>query len=814
MERTRNVLLVCLVLTFVVYTFAETASNNECTSQQTCAECIRTPHCVWCSEERNISKTDKRVRCMNKDTIPATKSSPWCPKQMIVDPPQYTEVGKNLPFSSVKDEQVQVTPQRVKMFLRRGQEETLKIRYKQAEDYPVDLYFLMDLSASMEKHKDNLSKLGYKLVAAMTNLTSNFRLGFGSFVDKVLLPMTNNQTRWLENHCILKKPGAKCAPPYGYKHKMKLTSDVAEFEANVQSAPISGNLDSPEGGLDATMQAMICWDHIGWRKNARHILVYSTDATYHIAGDGRLAGLVEPNDEQCHLDADGSYTHAELLDYPSISQIHKQAQEKNINIIFAVVENMVDTYEELSKRINGSSVGIFDDNSDNVVDLVRSQYEKLTNTITMTHNDTGPLELKYFTKCLNRDGPLQERKECSGVRVDTTLEFEVKIKAVDCPQKMEDWHRTIEIKPMGVNEAVIIEVELHCDCECSRPGHEQYVANSTKCDENGDLTCGVCACKEPYSGKRCDCQDDDGEQGVISEEPCRNKGKVCSGQGVCRCGICKCKRGPDKGDKFYGEFCQCDNFSCARFNDQVCGGPDRGRCECGTCVCKPGLGGDDCHCRTSNSTCMPPGENTKECNGFGKCECGSCICTTEGRGGEFCEVCPTCPSERCDELKDCIECQAYKTGPEYVEGKDCSSCANVDTELVDDIDENPNAKHPPGTHVCVVRDSSGCSFVFTYEDGRGDTVISTAKAEKSKKCPEPTFSAYGVAGGAIGVTLFLGLIGLLIWKVLTMFHDHREWVKFEKERVCANWERGENPLFKEPTTSFKNPTFDADGVKG
>lgn len=64
----------------------------------------------------------------------------------------------------------------------------LQIKYSQAEDYPVDLYYLMDLSKSMEDDKQRLSKLGDTLSSTMRKLTSNFRLGFGSFVDKVLMP--------------------------------------------------------------------------------------------------------------------------------------------------------------------------------------------------------------------------------------------------------------------------------------------------------------------------------------------------------------------------------------------------------------------------------------------------------------------------------------------------------------------------------------------------------------------------------------------------------------------------------------------------
>lgn len=64
----------------------------------------------------------------------------------------------------------------------------LGVKYSQAEDYPVDLYYLMDLSKSMEDDKEKLSSLGAQLAEEMQKITSNFRLGFGSFVDKVLMP--------------------------------------------------------------------------------------------------------------------------------------------------------------------------------------------------------------------------------------------------------------------------------------------------------------------------------------------------------------------------------------------------------------------------------------------------------------------------------------------------------------------------------------------------------------------------------------------------------------------------------------------------
>ena len=54
-----------------------------------------------------------------------------------------------------------------------------------------------------------------------------------------------------------------------------------------------------------SFQAVVCHDEINWRKRSRKLVLFSTDSEFHYAGDGKLGGIVEPNDGHCHLDADG-----------------------------------------------------------------------------------------------------------------------------------------------------------------------------------------------------------------------------------------------------------------------------------------------------------------------------------------------------------------------------------------------------------------------------------------------------------------------------------------------------------------------------
>jgi integrin beta 1 len=136
---------------------------------------------------------------------------------------------------------------------------------------------------------------------------------------------------------------------------------------------VSGNLDAPEGGFDAIMQAIVCENDIGWREQARRLLVFSTDAGFHYAGDGKLGGVITPNDGRCHM-TNNQYTHSSIQDYPSISQINLKVKEHKINLIFAVTEQEHHVYQELSKHVEGSTSAVLSNDSSNIVDLVRDEY--------------------------------------------------------------------------------------------------------------------------------------------------------------------------------------------------------------------------------------------------------------------------------------------------------------------------------------------------------------------------------------------------------------------------------------------------------
>merc|ERR1719435_514145 len=345
--------------------------QNPCVSKQTCSECMQTPTCAWCMEPDYLSADGSPLPRCNQEEFYVMSSRVQCSAEHIINPNNMFHILQNVELrkSSSYQEAVQIKPQHVKLSLRVNEAYEMDFFYEQAVDYPVDLYYLMDLSKSMEDDKEKLSALGDLLAETMQNLTSNFRLGFGSFVDKVVMPYVSTVPRKLEEPC------EGCAAPYGFKHHMSLTSDTQTFAGQVKQAQVSGNLDAPEGGFDAIMQAIVCKDNIGWRDKARRLLVFSTDAGFHYAGDGKLGGIVTPNDGLCHMDEKGVYTHSTLQDYPSVSQINHKVKENSVNLIFAVTDEQLHIYNLLAGAVEGSSAGRLSADSSNVVELVQAQYE-------------------------------------------------------------------------------------------------------------------------------------------------------------------------------------------------------------------------------------------------------------------------------------------------------------------------------------------------------------------------------------------------------------------------------------------------------
>ena len=80
-------------------------------------------------------------------------------------------------------------------------------------------------------------------------------------------------------------------------------------------------------------------------------------------------------------DFSGDYTHSNEQDYPSVSQINHKVKENSVNLIFAVTEEQFGVYDLLQQNVEGSSVGTLSNDSSNIVELVKAQYQAITSSI-------------------------------------------------------------------------------------------------------------------------------------------------------------------------------------------------------------------------------------------------------------------------------------------------------------------------------------------------------------------------------------------------------------------------------------------------
>lgn len=802
-------------------TAAQLLAQNPCSSKTTCGDCIRTSGCSWCYAE-----VFNRPRCFN----PAMeRGTAGCDEAFIYNPdnqrsldPRYNREFSRAGYISGsssasasgsasgsaaggayganEEDLVQIRPQRVQLKLRMNQMQELSVSYSQAQDYPVDLYYLMDLSRSMKNDKEKLTELGSLLSTTMKSITSNFRLGFGSFVDKLVMPYVSTVPK------SLKSPCDNCTAPYGYINAMSLSTDTEYFVEAVSRANVSGNLDAPEGGFDAIMQAIVCKKEIGWRDQARRLLVFSTDAGFHYAGDGKLGGIIQPNDGRCHLDSKGEYTHSTIQDYPSISQINLKVKEHAINIIFAVTNEQYGVYEQLSKHIEGSSSGVLSDDSSNVVDLVKDQYNKITSTVEMKDNSSNAIQIEYYSRCLG-NGKSVKTNKCDGLKVGDVVEFTAHITLKECPKDPREWNQLFQIYPVGISESLMVELEMLCDCPCEHPGHYAYRDDISVCSGQGVLACGVCLCNPGRFGKNCECSAAGGVS-LEQERGCRplnsTSGPLCSNRGTCICGQCDCNKMDDPDKVISGPYCECDNFTCDMNKGQMCSGPDHGVCVCGKCECHANYTGSACQCLKDVTPCISP-ENGKVCGGNGQCVCGQCVCNVGGPrqySGKYCDKCPTCPG-RCAEFKDCVLCEVHKRGELYSEEPGTLECGNCTLEPII-VEGKIEANETRNEHLCSFYDDENCLYVYVYS--YNETHHLTIRAQKDRECPPKVF-ILGIVLGVIAAIVLVGLALLMLWKMVTTIHDRREFARFEKERMMAKWDTGENPIYKQATSTFKNPTY-------
>ena len=754
-----------------------------CVSQSSCENCLEaSSSCAWCSDWSYANLTLGKPRC----NVPERLKAFGCPPQEIrTAPPASIELLEDFDFQDVEvagQTPIQLRPQKVKVSIRPNSETVVRLRYRPAKNYPLDLYYLMDLTWSMKDDKDTLASLGQDMKQKLGLFTTNYRLGFGSYADKPLMPFIFPGHE--ENPC--RSEHSVCSPLYCFQHHLALTEDIQRFVKEVNDSTVTGNVDNLEGGLDGVVQSIVCAEEIGWGQQARKLMLMATDGFLHFAGDGKLGGVVERQDFKCHLDERGQYSLATRYDYPSLAEVSRLLRENKVNLIFAVTEDRSTEYELIAGLLREKArVATLTSNSSNILEIIESAYHDLVTRVVLRDNSLAPLRVEYISNCGKENAPESSTSECNGIQEGRVYDFKVVLSFDKCPRNESLWKQTVLIEDALASEVskVVVDVELLCGCNCKD-------TESSRC-KHGTDECGLCKCDSGWSGEHCDCNESSpAENRLQCLGP--NATKLCSDRGECICGSCLCD------DGYKGQFCECS--ACDKIDGVECAG--RGTCACGVCDCLEDWQGNACQCPSADDLCIAPGSE-EVCAAHGYCDCGECRCNvTAGDGsyyrGTYCESSVSAGgSGMCVLYNSCVN--ATIENSQKIDQFCRTNVTSYRTESVNAVD----AGHEHYCFVKTVREKKICVIPYVYEFQKdGSVVLKIAE----KTCRTPMHEAV-IPGLIIIMILCVGVAFLLIWKCWTSIKDRREYEKFERERKNTVYSLSENPLFKPAVTQFRVPSM-------
>ncbi|XP_059180647.1 integrin beta-4 [Centropristis striata] len=686
------------------------AKDNYCFAarDKTCSECLQAGiGCAYCPDENfNGPRCDLRQNLV----------AHGCSEGMLLAEEGTMEEERRA--ININLQQSQMSPQRMSVDLLPGEERMVDVEVFAPTKGPLDLYILMDFSNSMADDLNNLKKMGKQLATLVEDLSADYTIGFGKFVDKVIEPQTDMR------ESKLLQPWPDSVGPFSFHNSIKLTSDVNVFIQQLQGEKISGNLDAPEGGFDAMLQAAVCTDAIGWRKHSTHLLVFSTESAFHYEADGAnvLSGILKRNDEKCHL-VDDKYTEDTTQDYPSIPTLVRLLGHHNIIPIFAVTNHSYSYYKKLQEYFPIAEIGVLQEDSSNILTIMREAFVNIQSKMSI-RSDNRPKA--FQTEFLTSSGAVAQYGAFN-VRPGEVGKFKMRLKAqreIDeqpvCQMEKDDKEGIMKVKPTTFSTAMDVTASIKCPkCKC-----EQFpTVKAPKCHGNGNLVCGKCSCDKGWLGTFCNCSS---TSSALDTSQCigPDMKEPCSGRGDCLpCGNCVCTN----PEQFEGPYCQYDRSQCPRYGGFLCNG--LGSCVMGQCACSKGWEGKACECPISNQTCQD--SKGVVCNGQGKCVCGRCECfNSDIQMTATCEPNFQAQLGRCEATRSCVQCKAWKTG-ERKEKKSCDACP-FEITLVDELKEEEKVLEK-----CSFRDEDDdCTYHYTVEKSK-DPTIKTLEVQvlEKKECP-------------------------------------------------------------------------------
>lgn len=228
-----------------------------------------------------------------------------------------------------------------------------------------DIVFLQDLTGSFGDDLPNQKTLLPAVVNRITNpileniFGSDLELGLASFKDKPVSPLGG-------------------VGDYVYQPELAFTNNPTDVKNVINSWTAGGGNDAPEAQLDALLYtALDSGSGLGYRAGSERVVILSTDAPFHVAGDRdnltSESGVVANN---------GDAVIDPLEDYATISQLKTALEDNNIIPIFLATDGQQTTYQGLVSDLGRGGVLPLDSNSENVADAIKEAIARARDVVT------------------------------------------------------------------------------------------------------------------------------------------------------------------------------------------------------------------------------------------------------------------------------------------------------------------------------------------------------------------------------------------------------------------------------------------------
>ncbi|XP_057655948.1 integrin beta-3-like isoform X4 [Diorhabda carinulata] len=514
-----------------------------CLNQDTCDSCIQAHYCChFCFDNKYTER-----KCNTKNNLLSLQ----CPIDKIEENFENTvEIVEDNPFSIITEnanleEIVQIKPQKMHLKLRKGAPFNLTFKYRPAENYPLDLYYLGDLSLSMSENMKIFKSLGKDLPRNLSQLTENYKLAYGTFVDKPGMPFYFTDKKSLENPCY--NSGVSCEKGYLFKHWLDFTQDSEAFLKKV---------------------------NIIFAVKTRTKLYYYTNMTSQLLKGFAYVGELEEHSQNIlELIKEGFYNFAETVSFYVNTTLHEYLDVQ----LFGDCENR--------GVFNATSIcyGVTNDPVQfkiqiTLKDLPSGKRNDVLEIEEKNINEKLQLSLEFIGNCQCTGYENLENKTCiHGDLRCGRCECENNWSGETCSEECNDFD-TVNCRFFDKNGEGSKICNGNGECECGKCNCEpsytgkycEYQCPSRRinrelviCGGSSKGKCfeGKCLCHQGFTGEDCSCS--------TSQRDCVFEGmEICSGHGRCDCNKCSCFAGS------IGGYCErnqnnTSNIVCERYEEEV-----------------------------------------------------------------------------------------------------------------------------------------------------------------------------------------------------------------------------------------------------